>query len=199
MRTRVLTLLAAATVAVAAPSVASAATTIKGTLPVALANVTSSTAVIGSGTTFSYGGGFVFGLGTTDFGGVSFLTPVNVSAVTATVGSAVNFTSAFGSFTGTVKTVGASNASLSSVVSLYALGAFTPTGSLSAFATGPASLTFSFNQTGGANAAVQGGFTLASPPAGVPEPATWGMMIAGAAMAGAAVRRRRSSAKVVAA
>ncbi|UYY77822.1 PEPxxWA-CTERM sorting domain-containing protein [Sphingomonas sp. R1] len=195
MRTRVLTLLAAATAAVAAPTAASAAT-IVGTLAGALFGVSSSTPAIGSGTTFTSSTSLVSG-SSGDFAAVPQFTLASVSAATASIGSPITLSSAFGSFTGTVTSVTASTG-FSSVVSFYTLGTFVPAGSLSAFDAGAASLTFSFTQTGGAGSSVSGSYTLASPPAGVPEPATWGMMIAGAGMAGAAVRRRRS-AKVVAA
>ncbi|WP_294329795.1 PEPxxWA-CTERM sorting domain-containing protein [uncultured Sphingomonas sp.] len=197
MRTRVLTLLAAATAAVAAPSVASAATTINGTLPVVQFNV-GNTGGFAAGGTFTNTSAVVSGTGTGDFSSITAGAGVVLSSVTATVGSAISFSSAFGSFAGTVSSFNASTSPLSSVLSLYTVGTFTPTGTLAAFSPGAASLTFTFNQTGGAGSAISGSFTLASPPSGVPEPATWGMMIAGAGMAGAAVRRRRST-KVVAA
>jgi hypothetical protein len=84
-------------------------------------------------------------------------------------------------------------------VTFYTLGDFTPAGTLSGYTAGKSSIQFTFNQAGGAGADISGSFSFASPPSGVPEPATWGMMIAGAAMAGAAVRRRRVSTKVAAA
>lgn len=197
MRTRVLTLLAAATVAVAAPTAASAAT-IVGTLAGAIFGISSSTPSIGSGSTFTNSATLVSDT-KGDFTTIGQFTLANLSSVTATVGSVVNLTSAFGTFTGSIKTVDATSTGQSSVVSFYTLGTFTPKGSLASFDAGAASLTFSYTQTGGAGSAISGSYTLASPPAGVPEPATWGMLIAGAGMAGAAVRRRRSSAKVVAA
>lgn len=197
MRTRVLTLLAAATAAVAAPSVASAATTINGTLPVVLFDV-GNTGGFAAGGTFTNSAAVVSGTGTGDFSPITSGALVELSAITATAGSAITFSSAFGSFVGTVKTYSASSSSLSSILSLYSVGTFTPTGKLASYAPGAASLTFTFNQTGGAGSAISGSYTLASPPSGVPEPATWGMMIAGAGMAGAAVRRRRST-KVAAA
>ena len=196
MRTRVLTLLAAATAAVAAPSAASAAT-IVGTLAGALFGVTSSTPVIGSGTAFGSSTSLVSST-QGDFTAVPNFTFATLGSLKASNGSPITLSSSFGSFTGTVTSVNANTSGLSSVVSFYTLGTFTPAGSLSAFSTGAASLTFSFTQTGGAGSAVSGSYTLASPPAGVPEPATWGMMIAGAGMAGAAVRRRRSAKVAVA-
>lgn len=188
MRTNAIALLAAVTATVAAPTAASAAT-IVGTLAGALFGVTSSTPVISAGTTFGSAVSLVSST-TGDFGVVPNFTFANVSDVTASNGSPITLTSTFGNFTGTVASVNASG--LSGVVSFYTLGTFTPAGALSAFTAGPASLTFSFTQTGGANSAVSGSYSLSSPPSGVPEPAAWGMLIAGAGMAGAAVRRRRS-------
>lgn len=191
MRTRVFALLAATAAAVVAPTAASAAT-IVGTLAGAVFNVGSSTPVIGAGTTFTNSASLTTSNGTGDLSPVSFFTPLNLSSVTAAWGSAVTLSGAFGTFVGTIAKVDASVLGDSSVVSLYTLGTFTPTGALAGFDAGAASLTFSFTQSGGAGSAVSGSYTLASPPSGVPEPAAWGMLIAGAGMAGAAVRRRRS-------
>lgn len=191
MRTRVLTLLAAATAAVAAPQAASAATVI-GSFSAALIGVGSSTSTIGADTTFSNVTTIVSSA-SGGFSGIPAGFSISLDPVTATVGSAINFGSMFGGFTGAVNSVTLS----ANVVSFYALGTFSP--SFGGYDAGDASVTFSFTQTGGADSAVSGSFSLASPPSGVPEPATWGMMIAGAGMAGAAVRRRRSSAKVAAA
>lgn len=188
MRTKAFALLAAATAAVAAPSAASAAT-IVGTLAGALFGVTSSTPDITAGTTFGSSVSLVSST-TGDFSVVPNFTFANVGNVTASTGSPVTLSSTFGSFTGSVTSV--STTGLSGVVSFYTIGTFTPAGALSTFTPGAASLTFSFTQTGGANSAVSGSYSLSSPPSGVPEPAAWGMLIAGAGMAGAAVRRRRT-------
>ncbi len=190
MRTRVLTLLAAATVAVAAPSAASAATVIGG-FSAGLVNVASSTPAIAAGSTFSNGGSVVLG-SSGDMSAVNVFTAFATSSVTATAGSAVSFSSIFGSFAGKVASVSTGL----NYVTIYTLGDYTPTGALSGFEKGKASLQFTFNQAGGANGDISGSFSFASPPSGVPEPAAWGMMIAGAGMAGAAVRRRRASTKV---
>jgi hypothetical protein len=192
MRTRVLTLLAAATVAVAAPATASAATIIGG-FSAGLVNVKSSTASIGADTTFSNGGSAVLG-SSGDLSTVGLFTTFATSSVTATAGSAVTFSGVFGSFAGQVAKVTTGL----NFVTIYTLGDFTPT-TASGFEKGKASVAFTFNQAGGANSDVSGSFSFASPPSPIPEPATWGMMIAGAGMAGAAVRRRRASAKVAAA
>lgn len=191
MRTRVFALLAATAAAVVAPTTASAATII-GTLAGAVFNVGSSTSTIGAGTTFTNSGTITTSNGTGDLSPISFFTPLSLSSVTATWGSAVTLSGAYGTFVGTISKVDLSTVGTSAVVSLYTLGTFTPSAALAGFDAGAASLTFSFTQTGGAGSAVSGSYTLASPPSGVPEPAAWGMLIAGAGMAGAAVRRRRS-------
>lgn len=192
MRTRVLTLLAAATVAVAAPATASAATVIGG-FSAGLVNVTSSTASIGANSTFSNGGSAVLG-SSGDLSSIDLFTTFLTSSVTATSGAAVTFNAVFGSFSGKV----ASIATGTNFVTIYTLGDFTPA-ALSGYEAGKASVQFTFNQAGGAGSDISGSFSFASPPSPIPEPATWGMMIAGAAMAGAAVRRRRASTKVAAA
>ncbi|WP_010543250.1 PEPxxWA-CTERM sorting domain-containing protein [Sphingomonas elodea] len=193
MRTRILTMLAAATVAVAAPTTASAATIIGG-FQAGLANVTADTAGIGAGTTFTSGGSVVLG----SYGDLSTLglfTAFTTSSVKAALNSTASFTASFGVFSGVVTSVTTGL----NTVSLYTLGTFTPTGAFSGYTAGAASVIFTFNQAGGAGNGVSGSFSLASPPSPVAEPATWGMMIAGAGLAGAALRRRRSVAKVAAA
>jgi hypothetical protein len=185
MRTRVIALLAAATAAVAAPSAASAATIVGG-FAAGLVNVKSSLQPIGAGSIFTNGGSVVLG-SSGDMSSIGLFVPFTTSSLTATAGSAVSFSSAFGSFVGTVGSVVAG----AGYVSIYTLGDFTPAGTLSGYTAGKSSIQFTFNQAGGAGADISGSFTFASPPSGVPEPASWGMLIAGAGMAGAAVRRRR--------
>lgn len=196
MRTLALTLLASA--ALVAPSVASAATLINGTLSAAMIGVTSSTPVIGDNTTFGALLTLVSGR-SGDYTPVSVSTNITLSSVTATAGSTVTFTSAFGDFSGIIDSV--ENGTSGSIRSLTLLssGVFTPAGALSAYMATPATITFSYLQTGGWNGAVSGGFSLSSPPASaIPEPASWGMLIGGAAIAGAAARRRRVKVKFAA-
>ena len=185
--------------ALATMAASAQAATIVGTFAAALSNVQSSTFGIQAGSVLTNAGGFV----TSATGDMSFVTvgtPLTFSTVTATNGTAISFASAFGNFIGTIQdlmTIPAPNA----VVSFNALGAFTPTGGLSTFDTGPASLTVSFTQTGALvpgtqQPAISGSFTFASPPSigdgsVVPEPAAWAMLIAGFGMTGAAMRRRR--------
>ncbi len=190
MRTRVIALLAAASAAVAVPTAASAATII-GTLTGAIFNIGSSTSVIGAGSTFTNSGSLITNNGTGDFSPVSFFTPFALSTVTATNGSAVTLSGLFGTFIGSVGSVSVSNSKLTNVVTLYTYGTFTPTGALASYDPGAASVTFSFTQGTAPGSIVSGSYTLSSPPSPIPEPAVWGLTIAGAGMAGAAVRRRR--------
>jgi len=189
MRTRVLTLLAAATVAVAAPATASAATVIGG-FSAGLSKVKSDTNSVASGSAFSSSGGVVLDSSGDLSSAVGLFNSWNFTAAN---GKTVGFEGSFGSFVGTITSV----LSGTNVLSVYALGTFTPTAP--GFDAGKASVLYTFNQVGGTGSVISGSFSFASPPSGVPEPATWGMMIAGAAMAGAAVRRRRASTKVAAA
>lgn len=183
------------------------AATIVGTFAAALSDVQSSTFGIQAGSVLSNAGGFV----TSRTGDMSFValgTPLTFSTVTATNGTPVGFMSSFGNFIGTIQDLAAVPAP-NAVVSFNALGNFTPSGGLSAFEAGLASLTVSFTQTGsltvgGEQPSISGSFTFASPPAldgggspgGVPEPAEWMMLIAGFGLTGVAMRRRP---KVVAA
>ncbi len=186
MRTRVLTLLAAATAAVAAPQAASAASII-GSFSGALLNVTSSAQPIAAGSTFDAFGGVV---SSTSGGFVGQGGLISLNPVTASAGSLVSITTGFGSFAGKVISV----TTPTNAVNFIASGLFTST--IAGFTTpSKSTVTFGYTQTGGAGAAISGSFTLDSKSA-VPEPATWGMMIAGAGMAGAALRRRRTSKKV---
>lgn len=177
------------------------AATVVGTFAAALSDVQSSTFGIQAGSVLTNAGGFV----TSRTGDMSFValgTPLTFSTVTATNGTPVSFTSSFGSFIGTIQdlaTIPAPNA----VVSFNALGNFTPSGALTAFEEGLASLTVSFTQTGALNVggeqpSISGSFTFASPPVldgggspgAVPEPAEWMMLIAGFGLTGMAMRRR---------
>ncbi|WP_084583324.1 PEPxxWA-CTERM sorting domain-containing protein [Sphingomonas azotifigens] len=187
MRTLALSLLASA--ALLAPSGASAAT-ILGTFGAALFGATSSTPTIAPDSVFGNLATLVTD-STKDFSVVSPLTAITLPTVTATKGAAVSFTSAFGSYSGTVDSV--VNNSAGSIFSLLVItsGTFTPTGVLASYDVTPSSTVFTFGQSG-YSGSVTGTVSFSSPAvSSVPEPATWGMMLAGAGLAGAALRRRR--------
>lgn len=185
----------AASVFVAAP--ATAAVTLNGSVAVAVVGVSSDTASIDYGTTFTNTLYSVVGTTDGDFagiGGVQF----NISALTAAVGTSFTFLSAFGDYSGTVTGVDVAGGVTNRTVSAYVLGVFSPKGALAGYIAGPASTTFSFTQTG-LSATTSGSFTLASPPApitSVPEPATWGLLVVGFGLMGASLRYRRRSANV---
>lgn len=187
---------ALAAAAVSAPAVAIAApppTTMDGSFAAGIIGINASDALIGLDTTFTVTGFTGAAGGKGDFASINNL--LTLSPVTATKGTTVSFTSDYGDYLGTVSVVNPSGPTNNRVVSLYVLGDFTPKNKPQ-FKAGAASLTFSFTQTGGSGSAVSGSFTLASPPApapGVPEPASWAMMIGGFALTGAAVRRRRAT------
>lgn len=173
------------------------AATINGTFSAALSEVTSSTFGIGLGTTFTNVSGQVTSANG-EFSGISSGTLVSLSPVTATNGTSISFTSSFGNFIGTIKNSEFAAAAPNARVGLNALGTFTPIGSLSGFTAGLADLTLGFTQTGDlivgeAQPSISGSFTFSSPSmiAGVPEPASWAMLIAGFGLTGASMRRRR--------
>jgi hypothetical protein len=183
--------LAAVTAAVVSTS-ASAATTMDGTFAASIIGISSDTPSIDLGSVLTNTNFTVVGSATGDLNG-STGTFLTVTPFTATDGAAYSFTSTLGNFTGTLSDVLSAGPVSSRVLTAYALGTFTPAGSFSSFAAGPASLTFSFTQNN-ANGAVSGGFTMSTPPVpapGVPEPAAWAMLIAGFGLTGAAMRRRR--------
>jgi hypothetical protein len=183
--------LAAVTAAVVSTS-ASAATSLDGTFAASVVGISSNTPSIDLGSVLTNTGVTLVGSATGELGPAT-LTSLTVSPFTATDGAAYSFTSAIGNFTGTLSDVLSAGPVSNRVLSAYALGTFTPAGSFSSFAAGPASLTFSFTQNN-ANGAISGGFTMSTPPVpapGVPEPAAWAMLIAGFGLTGAAMRRRR--------
>jgi hypothetical protein len=169
----------------AAPIVATAA--------VAIIGVNASTPSIGLGTVFT---NTVVSLVSSATGTLSPFTGsvVTTNPISASLASAVSFSASWGSFSGVVTSVAATGPITNRVVSLDALGVFTPAGPLSpTFTAGPMSLTFSATQTGGIGAAVSASYTIASPPNNrVPEPAT--LALIGAGMLGFGLVRRRRSA-----
>ena len=180
---------AAAAVLTATPA---SAATIVGTFGASIVGVAADTPSIGLDTTFTNSLFSIVGSATGDLSVLpgSFFT---VSPVKATTGTNVSFNGAFGSFLGTVNMAAVGGTLENRTVSVFALGTFTPAGALSSFSAGASSLTFSFTQTGGPNSAVSGSFSLASPPADVPEipePATWALMIGGFGLVGGMARRR---------
>jgi hypothetical protein len=180
----------AACVAAGTLSGVAQAASINGTGALGLVGITGAPAgSINVGTTFT----FMFSLwssGTGDFSGVPIGTLLTTSPITATMGSAVSFTSSFGTFAGTVQTASASGSPVNRVVDVFALGTFTPMGMLSMYDAGAMSITFSATQTGGPGAAISASYTMASPPAVLPEPDA--LALVGVALAGLTLLRRKA-------
>lgn len=176
---------------------ATAAVTINGSVAASIVGVSSDTASINAGTTFTNTAFTIVGSATSGFAGIGNAI-VQISSLTALTGQSFSFSSAFGNYAGVVSNVLVAGDVNNRTVSAYVLGLFTPSGSLFSYDAGLASTTLSFTQTG-VNGATSGSFTLASPPAAipaVPEPAIWGMMIVGFGLIGGAMRYRRRSASV---
>lgn len=175
----------------------SSAVTVVGSAAVAIVGVSADMDSIGVGTTFTNTNISTVGTAFGDFA-PTVGENLTLSSLTASIGSAFNFTSSFGDFAGMVENTESFGTSNDRTVRAFVLGLFTPLGTLSAFAPGPASATFSFTQTGG-DSAVSGSFSLASPPettfgAAVPEPQAWTMLIVGFGLVGFAARRRKNGA-----
>ena len=134
----------------------------------------------------------LFSNGTDDFAGIGSLTAVSPLSLTATLGSAVGFSSGFGSFSGAVTAVEATGPATNRVVNVFAQGTFTPSGTLANFAPGGMSLSFSAtqNQPGGS---ISASYSFSSPAALVPEPETYAMLLAGLGAVGLLARRRRGN------
>lgn len=185
MRTLAVTLLSAA--ALAAP--ASAATTINGTRATSVSELRSPPRSPTAGAALTNAESLV---GETEhqLTSVPLNMPTALSAVSATMGTALTFSA----FTGTVALQDFSTLSGDTYLQLRSLGTFTSNGMLSADDGGPAPLAFS--QSARVGLAFSGSHILASARASrMPEPGVWTMMITGAGFAGYAVRRRNGKPK----
>jgi hypothetical protein len=187
---RISNLLAAGVIALGLSAGAASAAPIEGSASFALFNVTSSPVNIGLGTTFSAGFTIVSSA-TGDFAAI--LSAIgSLDPLTATDGTAVSFSGAYGSFVGAITVNGATidGPPNNRVVNIVAEGIFTPAGVLSGFEANAASATFSFNQTGGQ--AVAGTFTtFAEPPAPSPAPEPMSLALFGLGLAGLGLVARR--------
>lgn len=172
----------------AGAALAAHASPIAGTFSAAV-GVAPLAGVLSVGSLLDLTGTFATG-GTGDLSGVPFGNPVTGIADPFTLadGQAFSFTLVgFGSFSGTTSLTTVTGPATARIGSFYALGTFTP--SFGGFTAGPASVTASLTQTGGAGSAVSFGFTFASPPTPtVPAPAA--LAVFGLGLMGLGLARR---------
>lgn len=130
----------------------------------------------------------MFVSGNVDFAPIAAMTPISLTTpIVMSAGNPFNFTSSFGSFTGTLTNATLNILSATSrSVSFAVTGAFTPAGPLAGFSSGPAAVTGSATQTGGAGSAVSFSFTFA--PMSVPAPAA--LAVFGLGLMGLGLARR---------
>ena len=120
-------------------------------------------------------------LGTLDFS-KTILDTVNQAVPTF-----LTFTGGFVFDVTSVTTLDFSQADGQTSIGLYLLGMASSTGLLPALT----SVTITSNETGGANCSAAG--SLSTPPSGIPEPASWTLMLAGCGALGAVSRSRRKA------
>lgn len=184
----------AAVIAASSVGVAQAAP-INASGAVALFGVGPSIGSIDLGTTFTFGFSFVSST-TGDLVIVPNGSSLTTMSMTATTGTAVGFSAAWGSFSGAVDTAVSTGPVTGRVVKITASGTFTPLSGppdLSAFDPGPMELTFTANQTG-VNASVSANYTISStPPPAVPEPGGLALVGLGLVAAGFSTRRKQAA------
>ncbi len=177
------------TVAAAAISLGAIAAPISGTINIngpSVSNVPGG--VINDGQTFTIAGA-TFNAGTGDYALIPNGTPLTIAPFTSADGQAFTFTSAVGSFAGTINDTEFLTTLAQRSLTLFITGTFTPAGVLSGFDPNPqTTITYNINQTGPQK---NSSATVFDTPPAVPAPMSLALFGMGLAGLGMAMRRRK--------
>ena len=168
------------------------AASINGSFPLSGFTVTKNGADLVASTTVSLGSTLTSSAGLGDFSPIPSMSSfgpatLNLSSLVALAAGFSLNNATYGSFVASSAIIIQQSANF---LDIYFVGMFTPAAGLPGLDPSAASARISVNENGGSLSA---GITLNSPPAGVPEPATFSVVAGGLALLGLAGYRRRAA------